>query len=125
MTFRSPGIERCLEYWTARHSPRTINHFYVWPTDLDRGDLVEALVYWQEGGRILVYSEVPPGQEAQAWRLRPKVDRAAVESDEAISRSNDLVSHRVWVRLMTQCVTDGKEYTVTLQQAKELFPGPK
>ena len=89
-TFRSPGLERCLQYWTANYSTHVTNHFYVCATEVDREDLVEALVYWREGGRLLDYCEVAKGEEAQAWRLRPKVDRTAVITDEQISASNDL-----------------------------------
>jgi hypothetical protein len=125
VAFRSPGLERCLQYWTAHHSSYPNNHFYVWPTDRYRGNLVQALVYWQEGGRLLDYLESPPGQEAQAWRLRPKVDRSSVTSDEAITRSNDLVPHGVWIRWVNQCITRGKEYVVPLPEARAAFPVPK
>ena len=123
--FRSPGIERCLQYWTANLSSQAVNHFYVCATDLDRGDLVEALVYWREGGRLLDYVEVPQGAEAQAWRLRPKVDRQAVTTDEEIGSSNHVVPHRVWMQWVRQCITDGKAYVVTLKQAQAAFPKPK
>ncbi len=123
--FRSQGIERCLRYWVANHSSYSINHFYVCATDLYSGDLVEALVYWREGGRLLDYSEMPKGAEAQAWRLRPKVDREAIQTDEKISGSNHVVPHRVWMRWVQQCITDGKEYVVTLKDAKASFPGPE
>lgn len=122
--FRSPGIERGLQYWTANYSPSAINHFYVCATDLDQGNLVEALVYWREGGRLLDYAEVPEGAEAQAWRLRPKVDREAVLTDEQISGSNHVVPRRVWQQWVRQCITDGKEYVVTLKQAQTAFPKP-
>ena len=120
--FRSPDIERCLQYWTATFSGQATNLFYVYPTDLDQGGLVGALVYWQEGGRLLDYSEVPKGAEAQAWRLRPKVDRTAVLTDESIKGSNDLVSHRVWVTWVRRCITSGKEYVVPLKEATAAFP---
>ena len=120
--FRSPGIERCLRYWTAHFSGQATNHFYVYPTDLDQGDLVGALVYWREGGRLLDYAEMPKGAEAQAWRLRPKVDRTAVLTDEQIRGSNDLVAHRVWVNWVNRCITSGKEYVVTLREAKSSYP---
>jgi hypothetical protein len=123
--FRSPGIERCLHYWTANFSSHTTNHFFLCPTDVDRGDLVEALVYWKEGGRLLDYCEMPEGAEAQAWRLRPKVDRTAVVTDERITGSNDLVTHRVWVNWVRRCISSGKEYVVTLEEAKASFPEPK
>ena len=123
--FHSPGIERCLQYWTAHFSSQPTNHFYVSATEVDQGDLVGALVYWREGGRILDYSEVPEGAETQAWRLRPKVDRNSVLTDERISGGNDLVPHRVWVRLMNHCIGNGKEYVVTLQEAKAAFPAGK
>ena len=123
--FRSPGIERCLQYWTASFSTHATNHFYVCATEVDRGDLVEALVYWREGGRLLDYCEAPKGAEAQAWRLRPKVDRNTVLTDEQISGSNDLVAHRVWVRWMKQCITKGKQCVVTLEEATASYPRSK
>jgi hypothetical protein len=123
--FRSPGIERSLQYWTANYSHQAINHFYVCATDLYRGELVEALVYWREGGRLLDYVEMPQGAEAQAWRLRPKVDREALHSDETISGHNHVVPHRVWVSWVKQCITDGKEYVVPLSQARAAFAKPK
>jgi hypothetical protein len=120
--FHSPGIERCLRYWTAHFSGQATNHFYVYPTDLYQGDLVGALVYWREGGRLLDYSEMPKGVEAQAWRLRPKVDRTAVLTDERIKGSNDLVAHRVWIDWVKRCITRGKEYVVTLKEATAAYP---
>jgi hypothetical protein len=123
--FHSPGIERCLQYWTAKFSLHATNHFYVCATEVDRGDLVGALVYWREGGRLLDYAEVSRGAEPQAWRLRPKVDRNAVLTDERIKASNDLVPHRVWVRWMKQCITSGREYVVTLKESQAAFPRAK
>jgi hypothetical protein len=124
-TFRSPGIERCLQYWTASFSSHAVNHFCVCATDLDQGNLVEALVYWREGGRLLDYAEVPEGAEAQAWRLRPKVDREAVLTDEKISSNNHVVPRRVWQQWVRQCISDGKEYVVTLKEAQAAFPKPE
>ncbi|MCX6930938.1 MAG: hypothetical protein NT154_48215 [Verrucomicrobia bacterium] len=121
-SFRSPCIERSLQYWTAHYSRYPNNHFCAYAKEVDRGDLVGALVYWREGGRILDYSETSNGAEAQAWRLRPKVDRSTVPTDERISLSNDLVPHEVWVRLMKQCIHEGKEYLVTLDEAYAAFP---
>ena len=125
VTFHSPGIERCLQYWTANSSTHATNHFYVCATDVDRGDLVRALVYWKEGGRLLDYCEEPEGAEAQAWRLRPMVDRTAVLTDEQISASNDLVTHRVWIGWVRRCIDNGKEYVVTLEEAEASFPKPE
>jgi hypothetical protein len=124
-SFNSPGIERSLQYWTASFSSHATNHFYVCATELDRGDLVRALVYWREQGRILDYLEEPKGSEALAWRLRPMVDRDVILSDEKVGISNDLVPHRVWVRWMKQCIASGREYVVTLQEAKAAFPEAK
>ena len=87
--------------------------------------MVRALVYWREGGRLLDYAEVSRGAEPLAWRLRPKVDRETVRSDERISASNDMVPHRVWVRWVRQCITSGREYVVTLKAAEAAFPGAK
>jgi len=123
--FNSPGIERSLQYWTANFSPHATNHFFVCATEVDRGELVRALVYWREEGRILDYLEEPKGAEALAWRLRPMVDRDALRGDEKIGVSNDLVPHRVWVRWMTQCITSGKEYVVPLRESKAAFPAAK
>lgn len=120
--FISPGLERCLHYWTANFSAHPVNHFYVCATDLDQGNLVEALVYWREGGRLLDYVEVPRGAEAQAWRLRPKVDREALATDENVRNSNHVVPRRVWLRWVNQCITDGREYVVPLKHAREAFP---
>jgi hypothetical protein len=122
--FNSPGIERSLQYWAAKWSVHATNHFYVCATEVDRGALVGALVYWREEGRILDYAEEPQGAEAAAWRLRPLVDRDVVLSDEKISISNRLVPHRVWVRAMKQCITSGREYVVPLAEAKAAFPKP-
>jgi hypothetical protein len=124
-SFNSPGMDRSLQYWTANFSSHGANHFYVCATEVDRGDLVRALVYWREAGRILDYLEEPRGAEALSWRLRPMVDRDALLSDEKVGVSNDLVPHRVWVRWMQQCITSGREYVVTLSEAKAAFPESK
>jgi hypothetical protein len=124
-SFNSPGMERSLQYWTAKFSSHATNHFYVCATEVDRGELVRALVYFREEGRILDYLEEPKGAEALAWRLRPMVDRDAILSDEKVGLSNDLVPHRVWVRWMKECITSGREYVVTLSEAKTAFPGSR
>jgi len=123
--FHSPGIERCLQYWVAQYSSHATNRFYVQATQVYGGELVRGLVYWREGGRLLDYAEVSPGHEPQAWRLRPKVDRDAVLTDERISASNDLVRHSVWIRWVKQCISSGREYVVTLKQAEAAFPKEK
>ena len=124
-SFNSPGMDRSLQYWAANFSSHRTNHFYVFATEVDRGELVRALVYWREEGRILDYLEEPQGAEALSWRLRPMVDRDAILSDEKIGISNDLVPHRVWVRWMQQCITSGREYVVTMAEAKAAFPKDK
>jgi hypothetical protein len=124
-SFNSPGMDRSLQYWTATFSSHATNHFYVCATEVDRGELVRALVYFREEGRILDYLEEPKGAEALAWRLRPMVDRDAILSDEKVGISNDLVPHRVWVRWMQECITSGREYVVTLSEAKAAFPASK
>jgi len=120
--FHSPNLERSLQYWTANYSTHPVNHFYVCATDLDQGNLVEALVYWREAGRLLDYMEMSPGAEAQSWRLRPKVDREALTTDEDVSLGNHVVPRRVWLRWVNQCITDGKAYVVPLKQAQAVFP---
>ena len=89
---------------------------------MDQGELMRALVFWREGGRLLDYAEMPAGAEAQAWRLRPKVDRDAVITDERIGLGNDLVPHRVWLRSVRQCITRGRGYEITLDRALAAFP---
>jgi hypothetical protein len=123
-SFNSPGMDRSLQYWTANFSSQATNHFYVYATEWDQGELVRALVYWREEGRILDYLEEPKGAEALSWRLRPMVDRDAMVSDEKVGISNDLVPHRVWMRWMRECITGGREYVVTLEEAKAAFPEP-
>jgi hypothetical protein len=123
--FNSPGMERSLQYWTANFSSHRTNHYYACATEVDRGELVRALVYWREEGRILDYLEEPPGSEALSWRLRPMVDREALQSDEKVGIGNDLVPHSVWVRWMQACITSGREYVVTLAEAKTAFPEDK
>jgi hypothetical protein len=124
-SFHSPGIERALQYWTANYSGHPANHFFVYATEVDEGELVRALVYWREGGRILDYSEEPKGAEPNSWRLRPKVDRNALYSDEKVSGSNDVVPHQVWMRWMRECIDEGKEYVISLKDAKAAFPESK
>ena len=120
--FRSPGMERCLEYWTVNNSQYATNHFYVCATEVDQYELVRALVFWREGGRLLDYAETPAGAESQAWRLRPKVDRDAVYTDETISRGNDVIPHSVWLKSVRECITRGREYQITRVQAEAAFP---
>ena len=50
-SFHSPGIERCLQYWTANFSPHATNHFYVCATEVDRGDLVLGAGLLARGGQ--------------------------------------------------------------------------
>jgi hypothetical protein len=121
-SFRSPSIERCLRYWTAKSSQQATNHFYVYATEVDRGELSRAVVYWREGGRLLNYLEPRPGAEAEAWRLGPIVDRNTVPTDERIGGSNRVVTHRVWVRWMRECLSKGREYVVTLKEARTAYP---
>ena len=122
-SFDSPGMERSLQYWTAHFSPHATNHFYVCATEVDHGELVRALVYFREGGRILDYLEEPRGAEALAWRLRPMVDRDAILSDEKVGLSNDLVPHRVWVRWVKECLTSGREVRCDFERSPAGFPG--
>jgi hypothetical protein len=47
--FRSPRIERELNYYVANFSPHETNHFYVVGTRLDHGELRQVKVYWKCG----------------------------------------------------------------------------
>jgi hypothetical protein len=124
--FRSQSIMRCLDYYVAHFSPHATNHFYVGAVELDRGQLVRALVYWKEERTLLDYSELaadaPKGAEVEAWHHGLKLDRDTVDTEADIAGSTYLVTHRVWVDWMEQCISSGRPYCILLSDARGLFP---
>lgn len=125
--FRSQRIERELNFYVANFSTYPTNHFYVGATEVDRGELVEALVYWKEARVLLPYGELaadaPNGTEIFAWQGHHlKLGRDTVDTGEDIGGSTYLETHRQWVDWMEQCIAKGKLYVVTTNEAVKLYP---
>jgi hypothetical protein len=127
--FRSHSIKRCLDYYVAHYSSHATNHFYVGAVEIDHGQLVRALVYWKEERTILDYTELAAdarkGSEIEAWRrggLGLKLDRDTVDTESDIGGSNYLVTHRVWVDWMEQCISRGRPYCILLSDTRRSFP---
>jgi hypothetical protein len=124
----SSSIKRCLLYWTANFSTNAANHFYVGATQ-PAGGFAEALVYWKEERTILDYSglaeDAPKGAEIEAWRHPLKLDRDTVDTPEEIGGSNYLETHRTWLDWMDQCLSRGREYVISLDEARRLYPPEK
>ena len=125
--FRSPKIERELKFYVANFSTYSTNHFYVGPTKLDHGQLVTALVYWREPRIIMPYGELtddtPEGGEIFAWQGdHLRLGRDTVDTNEAFGGSTYLETHRQWLDWSEQCISRGKLYVITLDEATNLFP---
>lgn len=125
--FRSRRIERELNFYVAHFSTYPTNHFYVGVTKVDRGELVNALVYWKEARTLLPYGELaddaPDGTEIFAWQGHHlKLGRDTVDTGEDIGGSTYLETHRQWVDWMEQCIAKGKLYVVTSNEAVKLYP---
>ena len=127
--FHSPKIERELKFYVANFSTHATNHFYVGATKLDRGDLVAALAYWKEARILLNYDELVGdtnalnGHEMEAWPLPHwKLDRDTVDTPEDIDGSTYVITHHQWVDWMEQCISEGKLYVISLDEATNLFP---
>jgi hypothetical protein len=125
--FHSPKIERELKFYVANFSTYPTNHFYVEATEVNHGELVKALVCWKEARMLLPYSELaddaPDGAEIFAWQApHLKLVRDTVDTAEDIGGSTYLETHRQWVDWMEQCISKGKLYVVTLNEATNLFP---
>lgn len=124
----SSSIKRCLLYWTANFSTNAVNHFYVGAAQ-PAGGFTEALVYWKEERTLLDYGglaeDAPKGAEIEAWHHPLKLDRDTVDTPEEIGGSNYLETHRNWVGWMEQCLSHGREYVISLEDAKRLYPKQK
>jgi hypothetical protein len=127
LDFRSPKIERELKFYVANFSTHATNHFYVGATKLDKGQLVTALVYWKEPRILMNYGELtddaPEGAEIFAWQGHHlKLDRDTVDTGADIGGSTYLETHRQWVDWMEQCISKGKRYVISLDEATNQFP---
>ena len=52
-------------------------------------------------------------------RLGPQPD-----TPEEIAGSTYLVTHRMWVDWMEQCLSRGREYVISLEEARRYYPNP-
>jgi hypothetical protein len=124
--FRSPRTTRSLNYYVAHYSSHATNHFYVGPIEVQDGELVRALVYWKEERTLLPYAELtadtPDGADSLAWRGHDlKLDRDTVDSPTDIAGSTYLVTHRMWLDWMDECLSKGRAYSVILSGARQMF----
>jgi hypothetical protein len=123
--FHSNDIERCLKYWVANYSEHSTNNFYVGPIAVNQGELTQALVYWKEERTLLTYSglaeDAPKGAEGFAWGHDLKLDRDTVDTPTDIAGSSYLVTHRMWINWMEDCIAKGRHYEVTLKEANKTF----
>ena len=74
------------------------------------------------------YSELAPdpeGAEPLAWHHDLKLDRDTVDTKDDIGGSTYLVTHRLWVDWMGQCLSRGREYVITLEEARQRSPKRK
>jgi hypothetical protein len=125
--FYSRKILGELEYYVAFDSTYETNHFYVGATELDGSNLVRALVYWKEPRVLMDYGELaddaPAGAEIFAWQgSHLKLSQDTVDTPDDINGSTYLETHRQWVDWMEECIYEGREYVVTLNQATNAFP---
>ena len=124
----TPCVKRCLEYWTSNFSTNATNHFYV-GTVRPRGGFADALVYWKEERTIISYCELDPdapkGAEIEAFHRDLKLDRDTVDTQDDIAGSNYLITHRLWIDWMEPLLLHGREYVITLDEARRLSPKRK
>ncbi len=124
----SPLIKRSLLWWTSISSTNDTNHFYVGATK-PAGGFVDAFVYWKEERTIIEYRELnpdlPAGREALAFHHWLKLDVDTVDTRDEIAGSNYVETHRTWVDWMEGCLSQGREYVITLDEARRLSPRRK
>jgi hypothetical protein len=124
----SPCVKRCLEYWTSNFSTNATNHFYV-GTVRPRGGFADALVYWKEERTIIEYCgldpDAPKGAEIEAFHHDLRLDRDTVDTPEDIGGSTYLITHREWIDWMEPLLLRGREYVITLDEARRLSPKRK
>ena len=121
-------IRPCLLYWTSNFSTNEVNHFYVGAV-VPQGGFNDALIYWSEERTIMDYAELVPdaheGAEIEAFHHNLKLDRDTVDTEDDIAGSNYLITHRLWVDWMEQCRSRGREYVISLEEARRLYPKKK
>ena len=118
----TPCLRRCLAWYVSITSTNATNHFYVGAL---HGEPYDAFVYWKEERTILDYYELPPdseGKEALAWHHDLKLDRDTVDTQDDIGGSTYLITHRIWVDWMEQCLSHGRQCVITLDEAQRLYP---
>ena len=86
------------------------------------GGFAEALVYWKEE-RTSWTTVGLPKTHGKVQRL--KLDRDTVDTPEEIGGSNYLETHRTWLDWMDQCLSRGREYVISLDEARRLYPPEK
>jgi hypothetical protein len=124
--FSAPWIERDLRYWTARYSLHPTNHFYVGATEVEGDRLREGLVFWKEERTIVFVAEPnPDASECMTWSHALKLDRDTVDTPEDSHGSTYLETHRTWVTWMEECISRGKLYTVSQEDAQRNYPAVK
>lgn len=63
--------------------------------------------------------------EIEALNHPLRLDRDTVDMEDDIAGSNYLVTHRLWVDWMEQCLSRGREYVIRLDEARRLYPKKK
>jgi len=128
--YSDAAIERCLMYWTAHYSTNAVNHYFAGACK-PRGGWNDAFIYWKEERTLMDYAEPAldpatktwqPGDEIFAFHHQLKLDRDTVDTGEEVGGSNGLDTHRQWLDWMEPCLAKGKEYVITLEAARKLFP---
>ena len=121
--FSAPWIERDLRYWTARYSVHPTNHFYVAATEVDGGRLKDGMVFWKEGRTLVFVAEPSPDAgECMTWGHALKLDRDTVDLSENMQGSTYVETHRTWTTWMESCISRGKLYTVSQEDARRCYP---
>lgn len=128
--YSDASVERCLMFWTANYSTNVVNHYYAGACH-PRYPFNDAFIYWKEGRTLLDYHESArcydtpppsPGGEIFASHHQLKLDRDTVDTGDDIGGSSYRVTHRQWLDWMEPCLSKGKEYVITLEAARKLFP---
>jgi hypothetical protein len=128
--YSDSSVERCLMFWTANYSTNVVNHYYAGSCH-PRYPFNDAFIYWKEERTLLDYHEPAlcydapppsPGGEIFAFHHQLKLDQDTVDTGDDIGGSTYRVTHRQWLDWMEPCLAKGKEYVITLEAARKLFP---
>ena len=120
------SLKRCLFYWASNYSTNATNHFYAAAVKPGFWDFI----YWKEERTLLEYSEpspevVPPPPESMCFHHDLKLDRDTADTAEESAHSSYVVTHRFWVEWMEKCLARGREYVITLDEARRVVPKQK